>query len=222
MKDHHALDKLPLWASADLSPSEMKEVDKHIEQCPECRAEALAYTQALALLQRPMEPPLAKQERLSVRNSVMAEIRKMDRVEVLPPRAKRPYLLAVAAALPAALLLYITWPQPPNKQNTVAIAQPVDSARGGEARQEAGPLLDTFQEEEEELAPKGIALAAQPPERRGRQIAHAKDQPDAIVEQEPRASSVVRIEFQTENPNIKIIWVPQSSNLALNSSTTNL
>jgi len=211
----HVTEKLPLWAGNDLSSQEMKLVQEHLNTCQDCQSEAKQYTEALALLKEPtnigtLDSPFTQEDFKSVRNSVMAQIRKTQG-DIPQKSGKRlaPYLpWLLAAAIPAAVILYGSkeYLAPKKSISTVAAnVEPNDSvgATGSNTAQapQIAPSTNGFQ-----TAAPSPRLAARPKtahkQSAGFQL--AKNQP-AHFEQD---GTITRIEFQTEDPNIKIIWFP--------------
>ncbi|MDR2561271.1 MAG: zf-HC2 domain-containing protein [Holophagales bacterium] len=216
----HVTEKLPLWVGGDLSNQEMKLVQEHLNTCQACQIEAKRYSEALAWLKEPTNTgatnsPFTQEDFRSVRNSVMAQIRKTTTdipQKSIPKKSGKhlaPYLpWLLAAAIPAAIILYggKEYLLPKGSVATVsASAEPNDSigatgANSAPAPQVA-PLADSVQP-----AASLSQLAAKPKavHKQSAGFLLAKNQPASFQQD----GTITRIEFQTEDPNIKIIWFP--------------
>jgi predicted anti-sigma-YlaC factor YlaD len=195
----HVLDQLPLWVEGDLSPETAAAVDRHLAGCPECREAADRLRQSQAWLREALASPFDAADQDRLRQTVMERLR----TEPLPSAARRvalaPALLAAAAVLVVAVL---TWNRPQGKAapNSMAGSTPgstPESATGTpEVPAPAQPL------------PPRLQLA---------RAAHAQAQlqsrlrPDAAAL--PRGEPT-RIEFQTADPTIRIIWLAQATPLS--------
>jgi len=205
----HVTEKLPLWVSGDLSEQEMLSVQAHLDSCPACSSEAQAYSETLSWLREPVEAPFTQEELLAVRNSVMAKIRKP---EVSNARRFMPWLLAAAASIPAAMMFYASNGSDISEEKSapktiVASAKPDAPTVSQQIQQINAVSSDVAQTQ------PLLEQAAHRPAKRSAHLTHAKSQPAGLEHE----TSVTRIEFQTENPNIRIIWFPRS-----NSSTDDL
>jgi hypothetical protein len=170
-------------------------VQAHLEQCPACRAEALAYGEVVSRLKTRPELPFSQEELSAMRRGVMAKIRR-------PRRRVAPWLLAAAAILPAALA-FRTLSGAKERPSPVAIATSNDMTVGG------GQLDRSEPAQTSPLQPLSVAAADAPIVRQTRVLGT----PRQMARQE-RESSVTRIEFFTSNPNIKkIVWFTKASTL---------
>jgi len=212
----HVAEKLPLWAGGDLPSHEMKQVQEHLNTCQACQLEAKRYSEALAWLKEPAntgatDSPFTQEDFKNVRNSVMAQI-SMTQKDIpqksISKSGKRlvPYLpWLLAAAIPAAIILYGGKEYlVPKKSVSIGAAhvEPNDSIGANIVHApQIAPLVKSFQP-----AASSPQLAARPKTAPKQSVGFllAKNQP-ANFEQD---GTVTRIEFQTEDPNIKIIWFP--------------
>lgn len=190
----HVLDQLPLWVEGDLSPEAAAAVDRHLAGCPACREAADRLRQSQAWLREALASPFDAADQDQLRQTVMERIR----TEPLPGAARRaaltPALLAAAAVLVVAVL---TWNRPQGKAapNPVAGSAPGSATGTPEVPAPAQPL------------PPRLQLA---------RAAHAQAQPQARLRPDsaplPRGEPA-RIEFQTADPTIRIIWLAQATPL---------
>lgn len=195
----HVLDQLPLWVEGDLSPEAAATVDRHLAECPPCLEAADQLRQSQAWLRVALASPFEATDRDRLRQTVMARIHG----EPLPMPARRialtPALLAAAAVLVVAVL---TWNRPQGKASPKPLAgsapefAPGSAAGATETPAPAQPL------------PPRLQLA---------RAAHAKAQLQARLRPDPAAlprGEPARIEFQTADPTIRIIWLAQATPLS--------
>jgi hypothetical protein len=211
----HVTEKLPLWIGGDLSNQEMKLVQEHLNTCQACQLEAKRYTEALAWLKEPANTgatnfPFTQEDFKNVRNSVMAQISKTQKdVHQKSWKHLAPYLpWLLAAAIPAAVILYggKEYLAPKKSDSTVVASTEPNNSIGVTGADTApapqvAPLADSVQP-----AAPSPQLAARPKaaHKQSAKFLLAKNQP-ANFQQD---GTITRIEFQTEDPNIKIIWFP--------------
>lgn len=174
----HVLDHLPLWVEGDLAHPDAAAVQSHLEGCPSCRAAAEALRESQAWLRTEDPAPFNAADRMALRDAVLAQIRHEARPS--PIRALRPYALAAAAAV--VVLLVST-----RFHSTPSVSAPETSR--------PATITPT-------PVPAATPLQAYP---RPVRIAHRKPAPDP--DPIPAGSSLTRIELQTPNPQIRIIWL---------------
>ena len=194
----------------------MKLVQEHLNTCQACQSEARRYAEALAWLKEPVntgtiDSPFTQEDFKSVRNSVMAQI--CNNQKGIPqkgwkrPASYLPWLLVVAAAIPAAIMIFGSKEfSAPNKSvsNVAANVEPstaIDTTGANIGPAQIVPLANSVQPSAP--APQ---LPARPrtASKQSAEFLFAKNQPSDFEQD----STVTRIEFQTEDPNIKIIWFP--------------
>ena len=216
MSTPHVTEKLPLWVSGDLSEQDTLSVQAHLDSCPACRSEAQAYRETLSWLKEPVEAPFTQEEHDSVRNSVMAKIRQSQQSnnpnnsnnqKASNVRRFIPWLLAAAASIPAAMMFY-SQEEKAAPKTVVASARPGGPMASQQLQQTGAVSSDATQTSLEQAAYKPVKRSNQ-----SAYSARAKSRPAGLE----RETSVTRIEFQTEDPNIRIIWFPRPD-----SSTTDL
>src|SRR5881409_833148 len=91
MTEHHWTELAASYALGALDPAERVEFERHLETCPECRAEVQAFHEVAGRLAQgapPAAPPAELRERV---------LREARQVRPLPAR-RRPWLPWVAAA----------------------------------------------------------------------------------------------------------------------------
>ncbi|MFN7956964.1 MAG: zf-HC2 domain-containing protein [Holophagaceae bacterium] len=177
----HVLDLLPLWIGGDLDATDLDAVDRHLAQCPDCRAAAEDLRVSQAWLREALASPFDATDAERLRQGVMAQIPAGAR----PARRLhlRPALLA-AALLVAALV----WREHAGTGTPASVQAPHPSVPSAPAASAPSTPL-----------PELTALP--PPRTRPR----PRSRPASPAPDEP-----ARIEFQTADPTIRIIWLAQA------------
>ena len=229
MDTTHVTKKLPLWAGGDLARPEMDRIQAHLDVCPACRAEAESYVEAMSWLRQPPDPPFTQGERVALRKETMEKIRMANS---RPRKGALPWLL-LAAALPVGILLYRALEKPPGGASAPLIAH--SQANGGTVVRASGELplpgteQTTAQQPQQSAGNQAPGVPSVPGASGSHPVAHrATAQPAASARPAPplqpahqeRDSTVTRIEIQTENPRVKIIWFARSGTQQSSSDNT--
>jgi len=191
MKTPHVLDQLPLWVEGDLPGQEMAVVDGHLAQCPTCQEAAEGLKASQAWLREGMASPFEASDRDRFRRAVMVRIR-----EEAAPRNVRPLLIRVglvAAGAAALLLAALVWHQGSRPMSHRALIEaPLPEVATQSPSSESGPT------QAQALIPRRARLPA--PHR-------------AQEAESPSQDGPTRIEFQTSDPTVRIIWLAQAKPL---------
>lgn len=186
MTMRHVLDRLPLWVAGDLSERDAETVQEHLDHCPDCRTAAEALRTSQAWLREALAPPFDAADHAALREAVMARVRSEPsprRISRLTPRTV--LLAAGAAALLIAALIPLRHRLPAAPPSIASTVSP-PAAR---------PLP---------LPPFHPVPNPPTPLRLGRV------RPTSRTRTEP-ASGPARIEFQTSDPALRIIWLAQAT-----------
>ncbi|HEX4846168.1 MAG TPA: zf-HC2 domain-containing protein, partial [Geothrix sp.] len=167
----HVLDQLPLWVEGDLATAEMAAVDRHLGDCPACRAAADRLRTSQAWLREALAPPFDAGDHESLRHRVMDQIRAERRPSERRLRT-RPALLAACAAI--LLVATLTWRQ----------ERPAPGPPAPMAALKSNP----------EPAPEAPSLARAEPARIAPRSARP---PMAVAPADTPPEAPARIEFQT-------------------------
>ncbi|NWJ40203.1 MAG: zf-HC2 domain-containing protein [Geothrix sp.] len=181
----HVLDQLPLWVEGDLDATDRTAVDHHLAQCPDCRSAAEDLRASQIQLREAMASPFDAADRERLRHQLMAQVRAETAAK--PPRRLIPRSALLAACAASLLLTVFLWRQGP----TIAVPQPTAAPRA--PRQPPQP-------------PSTMAVRQDPP------TPHTRG-PAASPREASPAAGPARIEFQTADPTIRIIWLAQSKPL---------
>jgi hypothetical protein len=184
MTKRHIEDLLPLWIEGDLGEREDAEVREHLASCEACRERAEALRKSQAWLKDAPSAPFTLEERAAFRRDVMDAIR-AEASATKRRRSWRQPVLLVAAALLVAALLPLLRRSPSPEPNTQASTRPVE------------PILQP-------ATPVGQAHSSSRTIRVARRHTPAA-RPAPNIEAGPS-----RIELQTSNPNIRIIWLARA------------
>ncbi|MBP1773927.1 MAG: putative zinc-finger [Holophagaceae bacterium] len=196
MTHPHVLDQLPLWVEGDLTAPELEAVERHLAACPACREAADQLRQSQAWLREALASPFGAEDRARLRASVMARL-------AAPPPAPRRFLVPSALLAAAAVLVVavLTWNRPQGKPAPLPTA-----GTGPEFTSRATAGATDIPAPAPPLPPR-VRLA---------RAAHAQAQ--LQVRQRPDGTALprrepARLEFQTADPTIRIIWLAQATPL---------
>lgn len=189
----HVLDQLPLWVEGDLSDPEMAMVDRHLTHCPTCREAAEEMRASQAWLREALAAPFSASDEGAWHRAVMAQIRLEAATKPVRRLAVRRGLFAASAA--SLLLAAFLWRRDrPAVASAPGIPAPMAALRpGAEPTREASPRVAHRD-----------PIPSLPPPTRPRTAAAPADSPPG----EP-----ARIEFQTADPTIRIIWLARATPL---------
>ena len=190
MTNPHVLDQLPLWVEGDLDGTEMIEVAHHLAQCPACLVVAERLQISQTWLREAMDSPFEAADRDRLRRTVMDQVRAGAKTRPIPHFALRPALLAACAA--SLLVTALIWQQDRGVEAQSTPFVPVPPPRAMEHASQVPPQ------------PHPMAPATQSRARSTPGPASAAASP----------SPPTRIEFQTADPTIRIIWLAQTTSLS--------
>jgi len=181
----HVLDQLPLWVGGDLDAAGLAAVNRHLDQCAECRSAAQDLRVSQDLLREAATSPFEVSDRERLRRQVMAQVRAEPAAKPVRRLIPRSALLAAGAA--SLLLATLLWRQSP----AVAVPQPTAAPGAPQHPPQPSPTM---------------AVRQVPPPLHTRR-------PAASPPETPSPGGPARIEFQTADPTIRIIWLAQSKSL---------
>lgn len=189
---HHVLQQLPLWVGGDLDAERLAAVEHHLTQCPGCASAAGDLRASQHLLREATTSPFDASDQERLRRQLMARVR--AEATARPARRVLPWASLLAASAASLLLAALWWRQAP------ATAVPKPTPGPG-----AVPLLMP--------PPQAMATRQNPAPTRTRG-------PSALARETLPPSVPARIEFQTADPTIRIIWLAQKQSLAETSPPT--
>ena len=185
---------LPLLAGDELEGRRKGEIEEHLAGCEMCRLLQGDLLRGRAWIASIPVPPLGEAESGELRRGVWREIESRGlRAEGVASRYRR-FAVSSAAALLAAVLVglaVLSRGRPGPAASPPAAAVPAAPERMVMA---VAPAR-TVEEVEESAAPEPVPAKARP--LRARAGRHTGAVP----------SEVVKIEFQTANPDVRIIWL---------------
>lgn len=194
MNQKHILNLLPLWVGGDLSRREAESVKVHLSKCESCRAASEALQASQAWLKRAPEAPFDATDFAELRKEVMATIRAHPNPSFREGDGfsffRQPSALAAACA-------------------TVLV---VASSFWMLNRHHTGPLSPSSPVATQAPAPPlGPLPAPLPSPSAGRAPLHRYlPKPAPQLAANPVESVPSRIEIQTSNPQIRIIWLARA------------
>jgi hypothetical protein len=193
MMTPHVLEQLPLWIEGDLGTTATAEVEDHLAICPACRSTAEQLKTSQAWLRDAMAPPFTAGHRDHLRRVVMEQVRAEAASRSTHHLALRRSLLAACAA--SLLISTLVWRQQRGTQARapLVLAPPLPMVVEGAPQPDLQPI---------------------PTEPRRVSSAHARPHPvPTQAPESPPSGGLARIEFQTSDPNIRIIWLAQAKPL---------
>lgn len=201
MTTRHVLDQLPLWIGEDLPEAASLRVTEHLDACLACRDVAEALRESQAWLKDAPPLPFDEADFTAIRQSVRAQLER-EAVAASKPKVLWPFYGNSVLATAAALLLVV-----------MAAHRGFQTERPANASVGAAP-------------PGSVPPPTSPPLKPSAAVAEIV--PDAPSPVRPRIPTIplttasnathvevpplqIRIDLQTPNPNIRIIWLPNSS-----------
>jgi len=182
----HVLPQLPLWVDGDLDAASLAAVEHHLVQCPDCREAAESLRASQNLLREAMVPPFGVSDRERLRRQVMAQVR--AETPAKPVRRLLPRAALLAACAASLLLTVFLWRRNP----AVIVQHPAAVPNTPRHPQQPPPAVAVRQD-----SPLHHTLGSLAP-----------------LREAPPPLGPARIEFQTADPTIRIIWLAQSKPLS--------
>jgi putative zinc finger protein len=224
---------LPLFAGGDLAERLEQPISRHLQSCASCALVARDYRQSAELLQQFAAPAFSDEVYAEIRRSVWRQIdaapQRAWRFTIFGVRLRPPMIFATAAALFIAISAGIYFIRPAG-----SVPEPVAAnSSGGNVQPVSRSVVDqpatrsSRSEGGSDRRQVDFGRSRRRLDRRrapGRAPSLARNSPDAESskgEAAPQVNSLVntvevlpgekllRMEMQTRNPNIRIIWFAQ-------------
>lgn len=177
---------LPLFIGRDLDAASMREISAHLATCGGCRMAETSLRRSREWLESAPPPPMDESDFAAIRRGVRRRIEANG--DAGPRDRRRAGGLALAGVLAAALLAVVFFLRPASE-----IPRPAAAGHSPVAVLAAPPSSSRAAEN----------LPAPAPRRAIRQVSRARIRLPA-----PAARpGIVKIEFQTANPDVRIIWL---------------
>ena len=190
----HVLDQLPLWIECDLGASEQAAVEGHLADCPACRVAAEELKTSQAWLREALASPFNASDQDRLRRRVLDQIRAEAPAKPVRRYVLRPGLLLTACTA-SLLIATLVWRQGGRHEDRPLAMGPPPAPPVAEH-----PSIP-------EPPPLVVHRLTKPSTRL--QARAAPNQESAP----PPTGGPSRIEFQTKDPTIRIIWLAQSGPL---------
>ena len=236
MNCKQAEELLPLYAGRDLEDSHATLVSEHLQTCAACASVADEYSESIQLTEQLAPVDFSEAVYAGIRKRVLYEIEK----EVLAPSWSQtiaslfqPRLTwAMASVLLMLVSMFLIYfivkrgnnePQRADKRPAMVQPgttegprrdEPPSKSTGGEKQQQAGvhpPRRKRFRAKSTEAVSIANNVSRQP-----------GNVPEGEVSPHPDSaalSKTLRVEIQTKDPNIRIIWFVQQETKPINSSS---
>jgi hypothetical protein len=206
--------QIALLTEGDLNASEAERVELHLARCPQCRrfAEEIAESQTALKTYGPLEPH--PNELVALRLAVMTRIpiqEKSRRVGFFSWRLAWRFAAAVALLAGGTLVWRaLDRSAPPDPVSNVRLAAPPNHS--AIIRTETQPNSTATTARNDAARPRPAALNFATVRHARRAAAHRRA---ASLPSEPPSAAMqenVRIEIQTSDPNVRIIWISSAHN----------
>jgi Putative zinc-finger len=184
---------LPLFVGRDLTASRLSEIAAHLAACERCRGHLAELEAGLAFLEASPPPPFAEADYDTLRRAVRRRI-ESGAGSPAGGRASR-LILASAGILAVAFAAILVLRARVELPRAAGVAASTPRVEAAVAALPATPL-------EEPSPPAPVNVARNSPRRPARPAGRGA------------ATSVVRIEFQTANPDVRIIWLVKKGETA--------
>ncbi len=188
MTTRHPTELLPLWIEGDLDGPEAQALETHLQDCPGCRATAEALRESQAWLKSSPPAPFGEEDYQAIRSRVMAKIQTKAR----PVRPLRWALLPLAAGF-ALVVFRLGW-----GTSSMGVPAPVQAV-------EVAPATSMPRSTASAVSP---AASPRPARALARFTRPAGAMKPAL---EAAPAAYTRIEYQTSDPTIRIIWLTSSA-----------
>jgi hypothetical protein len=193
MTTHHVLDRLSLWVEGDLTGQELLELEGHLAECPACQQAAEHMKVSQGWLREALASPFDAADQERFRRTVLEKIRAESPAKRSRRFTIRPALLTACAA--SLLVASLVWQQQRHHESPVLLPGVTPLPKAAEPPTQTDPQPNK----------------AEP---RPSPAAHARPRPGPTQASEsPPSGDPTRIEFQTSDPNIRIIWLAQAKPL---------
>lgn len=231
MNCKHVQKLLPLYVGGDLEERREKLVTAHMQACAECAGSANEYRETRRLMERYAPPTFSEAVYTGIRQHVLREI---ERESTAPPLTQlvaswfQPRIIwAVATALLIAvsvLAFYFIADRKNDQQQWANIPGSVDATQQDEhpkVRPQNDSLGTPLRPDLNGAAGTPPALATRSPKSRlssiAQKVRHSStavpsagdssvDSTDLFLSTPTTSEKTLRVEMQTKDPNIRIIW----------------
>jgi hypothetical protein len=202
---------VPLFVAGDLSGDLNREMVNHLAICEECGRLAQEFRESNSLLSEACAlPEFGAQFYDEIRNNVLDKIARDGMSS--RPRFGRKWIFASAFALMlvASTVMFVRWraahEAPPDLASTTLTA---DKAGSNQPPESASPpqSKDLPQKSQRLQKPVRRMILKQPTSQESQSARNLAAPPQVSPSELASASEVSRIEIQTSNPNIRIIWL---------------
>ena len=206
---------LPLYASADLSAPQLAQVRAHLAHCESCAASADEFSAAREWLRQAAVPEFDEAFYAELRYAVRQELAAQPVRAAWWPLRWQP--LAVAAALLLLMIFSLRLFQTKGVSPTDIVNVPASSKLPDKLPDAVPtPPINKLAQTQKTVAP---------PPRAMRRVIKTESAPEIVAKMEPAnvpeplpgasaaalAPEMLRIEMQTADPNIRIIWLTQNT-----------
>jgi hypothetical protein len=222
---------LPLYVGRDLEAERARQINAHIQSCIECARSAREYAEANQFLKAFEPPQFSEPTYAAVRSNVLREIERKSNAPGLMEFFMRPLSLRVTWAVSAAVMIVVCafayyfladrMSQPGYRPQLTANSggKKKDSrnerVNAGTVGVPPAPAKKSQRTTSNLLAqsPRHSQRAGETPAVPVKSASYSAVGPkDASLNTSATSDKTLRLEIQTSNPNIRIIWFSHPSN----------
>jgi hypothetical protein len=178
---------LPLYVGHDLDAGGTRNIAAHLAECENCRSIEADLRESRAWLESAPPPPIDESDFASVRRGVWRRVEADGRVAGKDPR--RSGRLILAAGLFAGALLAVLLFLRPRPESLQPVAREIAVSPAAALPVEPSRIVESF--------------PSPSPRHPTHSLSHARVRPAMTAARR----SIVKIEFQTANPDVRIIWL---------------
>ncbi len=212
---------IPLYVGAELNPTRIDQVRRHMEICAHCREIVAEFEESQSWLSGFAAPKFNEAIFDDLRDAVRREIAQIELrpsfIDSFAPFWNPRFVVGGSIAmllLIGGFVIYTHRRQSPNKPVIVSkeeVKSPTPSPQRQQHKAQGGPQRNHGHVAKKKSIPQG-----------GRQTAVDTDIAINQTTNRDREPEMLRIEIQTADPNIRIIWLaPKDSNTSSTKPNTN-
>jgi putative zinc finger protein len=236
MSCKHIQELLPLYVGRDLDEKRERLVATHVESCPACAAEADEYRESRQLLQEFAPPAFSDTVYANMRQNVLRDIKSNGPTfaesvaSFFRPRLTRAMATLVLIAFALFGLYFLTNRQPAPNQMVINPIPAVPTVPRESPENKSAPQPSRSDQTDR-------TAANQPRRQRNYRKAIANESSSVAVNAvkqsplnrdvsptmmdsfpPPDEGNIIRVEMQTKDPNIRIIWFSQQNSKPISNS----
>ena len=224
MNCKQAEELLPLYAGRDLDDKRATLVTEHLQTCAACARVADEYRESVQLTEQFAPPVFSEAVYAGIRQRVLREIETDATASASSQTIASLFRPGLAWAVARVLLLVVSVlaiyfvVNRRNHEQQVAVTTPAEVQPGTKEHANSGPPRNKRSDLPRSVNTGGKKLAVGPkPQRKRLPLPSGVPEPVLFPHRDSAASNkTLRVEIQTKDPNIRIIWFVQQDSKPVN------